>query len=115
MGFFKKPRVKQEEAASAGKQLEPPNRLTPRQFKAQKKSDRKENLNQYNSKKKERSSRVDALLELRSAHCQKNTIKSTSTYNPNVLPTQSMAQAADVGLTAFVIAAKQFFSIDAWK
>lgn len=115
MGFFKEPRVKQEATAFAGEQ-EPPKRLTPRQYKAQKKNDRKGNLNRYTSKKAEQSSRIDALVEQRSAHHQVNTIKSTTTtYSPKVEVTQSVQRAADFGLAAVAIATKQFFSKTFWK
>jgi hypothetical protein len=114
MGFFKKSRVKQEVAFSSSatqEQESQKKRLSHRQYKQQKKNDRKGNLNDYAAKKEERAGRIEALLEQRHAHRQGNTVNPSSpSYNPSTAPTQSAKRASDVGWSTASIATKKFFS-----
>ena len=114
MGFFKKSRVKQEVAAPVNEHkveaTTKTTRLSVRQAKRQKKKDRKANVNDYESKKAARSSKIDALLEQRSAHKQGKTVRSSSNhYDPSPVPSQSLKQTSDVGMSTASIATKQIF------
>jgi hypothetical protein len=118
MGFFKKSRVNQEVANAAMQQndtLSRPPRLSIRQFKRQKKNDRKINASDYVSKKAARSSKIDALLEQRLAHRQGKTVYSGSRYNPSPAPSQYLKQASDVGISTATTATKQIFSNSWWN
>lgn len=113
MGFFRKPRVKQEVASpvEVGVDKNGPKRLSPRQYKAQKKNDRKGNTKNYASKKEERSYRIEALLEQRSAHRHGSTFQRTNrSYDHDVAPVQAAKKASDVGFATATIATKNFFS-----
>ena len=117
MGFFKKSRVKQEvttpEKERDAEATTKIPRLSVRQFKRQKKNDRKANVSDYASKKAARSSKIDALLEQRAAHRQGSTARSSNrNYDPTPAPSRSLKQASDIGMGAASIAAKQ--TIASW-